>query len=119
MLVIDYKTGSRKHFLDRNGALTDLQLVVYADALQEEVGGLALINIDSRLIDARGAGAGGNWSNRYAEEWTETLRLWQVEVQRAIKGIAAGDARLNPSFSTGDDRPLRILSRKGGQILER
>ncbi len=118
LLVIDYKTGIPKHFLDRAGALTDLQLVVYADALQEEVGGLALINIDSRIIDSRGAGAGGSWSKKYTDEWTETLHLWQAEVHQALKGIAAGDARLNRSFSTSDDRPLRILSRKGVQSLE-
>jgi len=39
-------------------------------------------------------------------------------VHQALKGIAAGDARLNRSFSTSDDRPLRILSRKGVQSLE-
>lgn len=118
LLVIDYKTGIPKHFLDRAGDLTDLQLVVYADALQEEVGGLALINIDSRVIDSRGAGAGGSWSSKYTDDWTETLHSWRAEVHLAMKGIAGGDARLNRSFSTSDDRPLRILSRKGVRSLE-
>ena len=98
LLVIDYKTGIPKHFLDRSGALTDLQLVVYADALQEEVGGLALINIDSRTIDSRGAGAGGSWSKQYSDDWPETLQLWRAEVHRVVKEMAAGDGRLNFRF---------------------
>jgi hypothetical protein len=39
--------------------------------------------------------------------------LWRAEVHRVIKEIVAGDARVNTSFSATDDRPLRILSRKG------
>lgn len=114
LFVIDYKTGITKHFLDRSGELTDLQLVVYADALQgDAVGGLALINIDSRTIDFKGAGAGGEWSRKYTDTWHETLESWRTEVHRTIEQFVAGDVRVNHSFSANDDRPLVILSRKG------
>ncbi|MGI9206214.1 MAG: PD-(D/E)XK nuclease family protein [Woeseiaceae bacterium] len=118
LLVIDYKTGIPKHFLDRNGNLTDLQLVVYADALADHVGGLALMNIDSRTIESKGAGAGGAWSPKNADEWDQTLHSWRTVVHRVIEEIAAGDVRVNRSFSANDNRPLAILSRKGAQPLE-
>ncbi len=118
LFVIDYKTGIPKHFLGGSGELTDLQLVVYADALREAVGGLALINIDSRTIKARGAGAGGSWSKKYADSWEQTLASWRTEVHRTIEKFSAGDVRLNRSFSASEDRPLVILSRKGAQSFE-
>ena len=112
LLVIDYKTGAEKSFLNQHGELTDVQLVVYADALAESVGGIALLNIDSREIDFRGAGAGGPWSGKYADGWEETLQSWCAEVHAAIADLANGDARLNLLFSSAQSRPLNILSRK-------
>jgi ATP-dependent helicase/nuclease subunit B len=115
LLVIDYKTGRMKHFLDRHGNPVDLQLVVYADALAGDVSGLVLINVDSRAVSYKGAGAGGGWSKQDEGDWPERLNAWSAEVHRALKDLAAGDVRINLLISTRESRPLDILSRKEEQ----
>jgi hypothetical protein len=86
-----------------------LQLVVYASALDEAVGGLLLINVDSRSITYKGAGF--DWDLNSAEPWEERLARWRKTVDGAIAGIAAGDIRLNMARSTLESRPLNVLSR--------
>jgi ATP-dependent helicase/nuclease subunit B len=107
-LVIDYKTGAVKTLLTQDDEPKELQLVVYAAALGEGVGGLLLINLDSRGVDYRGAG--GEWDSR-AEPWDERLGRWLARVDREIAGIAAGDARVNTALPLADLRPLGVLSR--------
>ena len=51
--------GSPRNLLDKDGNPLDLQLVVYADALDDAIGGLALINIDSREMAAKILDVGG------------------------------------------------------------
>jgi len=119
LLIIDYKTGTPKNLLNRDGDPLDLQLVVYAEALGESVvesvgepiGGLALINLDSRAISYRGTGGSVEWDVARQEQWPERLAEWRAEVQRALRQIAAGDARINLQLAVGDERPLSILSR--------
>lgn len=112
LLVIDYKTGLAKNFLGRAGEPVDLQLVVYADALNADIGGLALFNVDSRVISYKGAGAdGGPWKARGNDEWAETLESWRSLVHEAMQNIAAGDVRINLLNSASAGRPLNILSR--------
>ena len=111
LLVIDYKTGSPKNLLNRDGEPLDLQLVVYADALQEAVGGLALINIDSRSISYKGTGGSVEWDVARRDEWPERLAAWRAEVHRALREIAAGDVRVNLRLMADEGRPLGILSR--------
>lgn len=111
LLIIDYKTGAPKNLLDKNGDLLDLQLVVYSNALNEETGGLALINLDSRAISYKGTGGSVAWDSARQDQWTERLAAWQATVQRALREIAAGDARINLQLSTADARSLRILRR--------
>lgn len=116
LLVIDYKTGISKNFLDRNGEPTDLQLIVYADAMDADIGGLMLMNVDSRVISYKGAGGeGGPWKARDADEWIETLNSWRSLVHQALQEIADGDVRINLLHSASDGRPLNILSRKEEQ----
>jgi ATP-dependent helicase/nuclease subunit B len=103
LLVIDYKTGAEKSLLDRDGNLRDLQLVVYTLAIPEAIGGVALINLDSRKISFKGAGAG--------EDWQERLHSWRNKAEQAIRGIAQGDARVNTALNTDEGRPLNVLSR--------
>ena len=114
MLVIDYKTGTAKGLFNREGELKDLQLVVYAAALEGEggVGGLALMNIDSREISLKGSGAGGHWKEPFDANWPEQLELWKGIVCDAIAGIIAGDLRINMRMSTTESRPLNLLARK-------
>lgn len=111
LLVIDYKTGAEKSFLNRDGEPSDLQLVVYADALDEEVGGLSLINIDSRLISYKGEGAGIEWGRGNAEEWSERLQSWRKIVHDSVDAFAAGDVRADILAPQSQSRFLQILSR--------
>lgn len=116
LLVIDYKTGLAKSLLDRNGEPADLQLIVYADALQADVGGLVLINVDSRVISYKGAGVeGGPWKALGEAEWTKALDSWKSLVSDALQNISAGDVRINLLHSASEGRPLNILSRKEEQ----
>jgi ATP-dependent helicase/nuclease subunit B len=110
-LIIDYKTGAPKNLLSKDGKPVDLQLVVYADALQQEVGGLALINIDSRSISYKGAGGSVEWGPLDSEAWPQQLDQWRASVHQALQEIAAGDARINLLLSSADGRRLNILSR--------
>ncbi len=103
LLVIDYKTGAEKSLLDRDGNLHDLQLVVYTLAIPETIGGVALINLDSRRISFKGSGAG--------DDWQERLQSWRNDAEQAIQGIAQGDARVNTALKTDEGRPLNVLSR--------
>jgi len=111
LLVIDYKTGRPKNLLNRDGDPLDLQLVVYADVLQETVGGLALINIDSRSISYKGTGGSVEWDVARQDEWPQRLYAWRGEVHRALREIAAGDVRINLLLTADAGRPLAILSR--------
>ena len=106
-LVIDYKTGLPRHFADRKNVLSDLQLVVYAEALEAPTAGLALINIDSREISYRTAGDG--W--QADDAWSDTLRTWRDQLCRVMDDFAAGDVRVDTSQLSSDARPLAILSR--------
>jgi probable DNA repair protein len=108
LAIIDYKTGQPGNFRNRDGELKEVQLVVYAEAIEGDIGGIAYINLDSRRILPRVAGAG--WG---AEEqgWNETLAGWREEVRRSIRALADGDLRINILQSTTESRPLAILSR--------
>ncbi len=109
ILVIDYKTGMPKTFLTKDGDLTDLQLVAYADALAEPVGGLLFINVDSRGIAYRGVGDG--WQASDDQDWEARLDAWRSELHAVVAGLAGGDARIRRYQNTADARPLAILSR--------
>jgi len=111
LLVIDYKTGMPKNLLNRDGDLLDLQLAVYADALQETIGGLALINVDSRSISYKGTGGSVAWDIARRDQWPQRLDAWRADVHRALRELAAGDVRINLQRSAEEGRHLNILSR--------
>jgi probable DNA repair protein len=116
LLIIDYKTGLPKNFLNRDDDPSDLQLVVYAEALSADIAGLALINVDSRAINYKGAGReGGPWKARDEDAWVATLDSWRMLVREAMQGIADGDVRIDLLHSASEGRPLNILSRKEEQ----
>ncbi len=106
LVILDYKTGSRKRFLAR-GEPRDVQLVVYSMLVREPVAGLGLFNVDSKetLIDGTGPSLGD------ADEWPDRLRVWQGTVTGAVERMAKGDVRLNVLQSSEDARPLALLSR--------
>ena len=111
LLIADYKTGRPKNLLKRNGDPSDLQLPVYACALEENIGGLVYINIDSRTILYKGTGASGEWDARGAEIWPDRLAAWKAKVANAMQQIAEGDVRINLNLPSNEMRSLNILSR--------
>lgn len=110
-LVVDYKTGAVKNLLDRDGDPVEWQLVVYAMALQREVGGLVLINIDSRTIAYKGTGSSVPWNPMENGHWIERLNLWQQRVDQELARFAAGDVRIYSELPRQQSRALNILSR--------
>jgi probable DNA repair protein len=111
LLVIDYKTGQVKNFLGRDKSPVDLQLVVYATALDQEVGGLALFNVGTRTIAHKGVGGSVEWNTVEKTEWQEMLSRWSLSVHAAMEQIAAGDVRINLRLNTDQSRLLNVLSR--------
>ena len=109
LVVADYKTGLVKSFLDKNGEPKELQLVVYAAAVNEPVGALVLINVDGRDIVYRGAGA--EWDRVPPEQWQGRLDRWKRPVDDALLEIAAGSVQLNTALPADESRPLAVLSR--------
>lgn len=107
LVILDYKTGSRKAFRGRDGLPNDMQLVVYAVAVSEAVAGLGLINVDSRAVDLSGAGKAFTPDL----DWDETLADWQREVSDAAHDIQRGDVRINSLLDRRSARPLSLLSR--------
>ena len=105
ILIIDYKTGAEKGLMNREDELYDLQLMVYALALQGEhaIGGIGIINLDTRKISFKSALQDENWQERYSK--------WEGETNAAIELISKGDARLNMRLKSDQTRPLGILSR--------
>lgn len=111
LLIIDYKSGLVKNLVDREGVPVDLQVVVYAAALNEEIGGLALFNIGSRGIQHKGIGGSVEWKNVPDDEWEAMLLRWKSLVHTSMEQIAAGDVAINLQLNKAQSRPLNVLSR--------
>jgi probable DNA repair protein len=110
-LIIDYKSGAARSLLTRDGRPADLQLVVYSCAIDERIGGLALVNIDSREITYKAAGGSAEWDKSDAAGWTDRIADWQNIVDQALQQLAAGDVRLNLRLPAQEGRALGLLSR--------
>ncbi|MDZ7771087.1 MAG: PD-(D/E)XK nuclease family protein [Woeseiaceae bacterium] len=111
LLLIDYKSGAVKSLLRQDGEPADLQLCVYARAINETVGGLLLLNIDSREIVYKGAGGSVPWGRIDPGDWPAILAAWCAQVDRTTASLAAGDHRLNLLLNRDKVRPLAVLSR--------
>jgi ATP-dependent helicase/nuclease subunit B len=107
LVILDYKTGTRRPFLDRDGEPRDVQLVVYALGVRGAVAGLGLFNIDSRSIDIDGAGR----SFTPDLDWDGILEQWKNDVVVAADALQRGDVRLNAQQNSQSARPLSLLSR--------
>lgn len=105
--ILDYKTGGKRTLLDRSGQPKELQLIVYAMAVDESVSSLALVNVDSREISFEGAGAGYSKGG----DWEASLGAWQDLVCTACRDMSAGDVRINAMQGAQDARPFNLLSR--------
>ncbi len=105
--ILDYKTGSRKQLINRNGEAQEIQLFVYASATDAPVSALALVNVDTREISFDGAGHGYT----DADEWPELLQRVKDQVSVACRDMASGDVRINIEQGIKAARPLNLLSR--------
>lgn len=117
LLIIDYKTGAVRNLLTAGGEPAEWQPFVYASAMSGRVGGLLLINIDSRGIVYRGAGDSPPGITVDEGEWNARLAGWTAEVDAAIGEIARGDVRINVAQPAKESRTLNVLSRS--EILKR
>ncbi len=115
--IIDYKSGQAKRFVSRDGDLTDVQLVAYADAADSPVAGLAMINLDTRQISY--SGRGPVFFDKDADDWPATFRRWQRDVHALLDALAAGDVRIDIRPGAGSGRVLAILSRREEVLRER
>ena len=106
IVILDYKTGSRKKFLS-SGEPTDMQLVVYACMSDRRVAGLGLFNVDSKFLGIDGAGPALNEH----DGWENALDGWKNQVVDAANQIAGGDVRINLKQPDRDASTLNLLSR--------
>lgn len=106
IVILDYKTGLARKFLTR-GEPGDMQLVVYACAVEQEVAALGLYNVDTRAVLIDGAGP----ALRDVDDWPTVLSRWKKAVMHAADQIAEGDVRLNAHQGIQAARPLNLLSR--------
>lgn len=112
IMIADYKSGTAKAFMNiRKGAPANVQLVVYASAMDAEIGGLVLINIDSREISYRGEGGSISFGRIGADDWPGVLQSWCAEVDALLLRFASGETGVNSAQSSDDARPLALLSR--------
>ena len=105
--ILDYKTGAKKKFLQGDGQPKEIQLIAYACALDDPVGALVLVNIDSREVSFDGAGRG------YTDDagWNDLLASWKLQVIAACKEMSLGDVRINRLQGVKDARYFNLLSR--------
>jgi len=107
IIILDYKTGHPKRLLNRDKEPNDIQLVVYACAINRPVEGIGLVNIDSRAVNIEIAGR----TFTPAIDWDAALSRWRHEVNTAAGEIADGDVRINGLQTVQAARPLGLLSR--------
>ena len=106
-VILDYKTGIEKKFLDGDGEPKDIQLIVYACGTSQRLSGLALYNVDTRAISLQGSGPAIDNSDTFEDD----LARWKAEAFRAAEEMTRGDVRVNARQGFNDARPLNLLSR--------
>ncbi|MEO1203161.1 MAG: PD-(D/E)XK nuclease family protein [Pseudomonadota bacterium] len=106
LVILDYKT-SRTQTFQTGGVPNDLQLPVYALAVDAPVAGLGLFRVDSAVIEIDGVGPGLGQDT----DWDSALGAWRETVLAAALRFADGDARVNVRQAARDARPLSLLSR--------
>jgi probable DNA repair protein len=107
LVILDYKTGQRRQFVNASMEPDDLQLVVYACAVTEPVAGLGFVNVDSRHVDLSGAGT----EITPDLDWEAALAGWRQEVVMAALQLQKGDVRLNAALPVQANRTFGLLSR--------
>lgn len=107
LVILDYKSGMHRTFLNGDGEPRDMQLVVYASAVHDPVAGLGLVNVDSRAVDIDAAG------RAFAADldWDAALDKWKHQVQVAVAELQQGDVRIDGLQTIQAARTLGLLSR--------
>jgi probable DNA repair protein len=113
-LIIDYKTGVPRALLDRDKNLKDLQLMVYARAIPGPVGGIGLLNVDSRGIELDAIGR----AQMPGADWDAQLSEWQEPLTRTATQMSAGDVRVSRWQTARSRRAFALLSRYQELLLE-
>jgi hypothetical protein len=113
-VILDYKTGAQRRFLDSRGMPADMQLVVYACALDAGISDLGLVNVDSRSVNISGAGR----TLTPDLDWESALAEWRAVLERAAREFREGDVRLYSQHNIQSARPLALLSRIGELRLD-
>ncbi len=113
LVILDYKTSRTQKFATA-GEPNDVQLPVYALAVEAPVSGLGLFRVDSARVEVDGAGPGLGYGN----DWEKTLRAWQQGVLGAAVQFANGDVRLNVRQTILAARPLSLLSRFAERVRD-
>ena len=103
--IFDYKTGVPKRLVSTDGDLNDIQLAVYAEAMERLVVMLGIYNIDSRATAMDVCAA------TVSDDWEVLRRRWSGDVERAANQLVAGDIRVYRKAGLVDTRPLALLSR--------
>jgi len=112
LLIIDYKAGAKKPFMSsKRNAPANVQLCVYARALNDAVGGLTLFYVDSREIAYVGDGGSIPWGKTDVDSWSGILEEWCHEVDVLLARFASGEVGINSEQKHEDARPLAVLSR--------
>jgi ATP-dependent helicase/nuclease subunit B len=107
IVILDYKTGTRRRLLGGDGEPKDYQLVVYACAVEGTVAGLGLFNVDSRAVDIDAVGPAFSPADGFGNR----LARWKERVVAAGRALGKGDVRVDGRPSAQDARPLALLSR--------
>ncbi len=105
--IIDYKTGAGRQLVNKDHSIRDMQLFVYAAAINAEVSSLALANVDSRETVLNGAGRGFN----DLDAWQEISRRADEAIGQACADLSAGDVSLLSVQRVDQARTLNLLSR--------
>jgi probable DNA repair protein len=107
LIIIDYKTGQRRQFLNADKVPADAQLVAYSLAVAGPVGELAYLNVDSRHVELNGAGR----DLTPDLDWDAALGQWQDELRAAMRRFELGDVRINGARPAKDARSFGLLAR--------
>lgn len=106
IMILDYKTGTRKRFLDK-GEPRDYQLVVYAATADGRVSDIGLYNVDRREVGIDGVGT----TLSADDDFEEHLAAWIRVVEYAAASLRKGDIRVNIAQPGADARWHALLSR--------
>ncbi len=106
IMILDYKTGTRKKFLEK-GEPRDYQLVVYAATAGNPVSDIGLFNVDKREVGIDGVGTTLSGDDDFAGH----LAAWIRVVESAARQIRKGDVRVNIAQAGTDARWHGLLSR--------